>query len=226
MEGGDFPRELTVFNYFGNLWPIGLDGIEWVAILSIGLASPRERDIWSCTGARRRARIYTNESTGLERNVFQRRATIPSVLRCKIKWCSGPSLFRRGQVAATGNYYLRLRRLKDKMKGPGRFSKPNSRQLLLLLLLLLLLVAIAVPRRTAPHRAPSVHPLSPPLPRGSRTTAVLFLFRFDVGRVNDWSTILLSFFFFFLFLFFFFSSFLHRVGWISTVIEDGTIDLP
>lgn len=61
------------------------------------------------TGARRRARIYTDESKDSSETCFTgEEFTIPSVLRCKIKWCSGPSLFRRGQVAATGNYYLRI----------------------------------------------------------------------------------------------------------------------
>lgn len=70
------------------------------------------------------------------------------------------------------------------MKGPGRFSKSNSRQLLLL-------PFPSHRARRGTHRAPIAQPAQR---APSADFEVLFLFRFDLGRVSNWPSSLLSFF--------------------------------
>lgn len=101
--GGSFPRELTVFNYFGNLWPI---------------EGPRDRARvannikYRPPPARREGRRGILQRIG--ENVWFEGGgggggNRGYVVRGEIKWCFGGPIesISAGQVAATGNYYLR-----------------------------------------------------------------------------------------------------------------------
>ena len=205
------------------MWPIEpteLDGIEWVAILSIGLASRKERDIWSLvrpyTNAHRiyiYVYIYIYEARDSS-NVFHGRATIRPCYGVKLNGARAESI-SAGQVAATGNYYLRLRSSKIKWKGPDDFRNRIR------------VSCCCCYCRSWPYSAPIVHPsrtqrASPPPLRPPEPPRFC---SFSGSTWVAWATgppfFSLSFLSLFVFLFF-----LHRVGWISTVIEDGTIDLP